>query len=245
MVDAEREWAMDPEFEALNRVARYRNRLDEIREWQGLLSDTMLTISGYRMDLAPARGSDPPVMGGDAMVMVGPWSSDAEHGDDTPHPAQIVREWVERLEGPARGSWVEGWRWLRDEVPAILGSPWCAAWCEDIDGLWHRLASLTGNAPAPSEAEVQRRLVDHADELPDDALLTLAEVDAAWPGCGVSGRVRTARSRENARARRQERPPVHRLEPDARGRYRVGALREVYPDVVPPCSLHRPVGGVT
>lgn len=223
---------MDDEFQQQNRVNHYRNRLDDIRVWYGELSDTMLSVSSARMDLAPARGSGRRLPGGDAMVMVGPWAPDADEGDDTPHPAQIVREWVERLAGESMRSWAANWRWLFDAVPRILESQWASAWCSDVDALWHRLASLTGHAPVVEDEEVQRRLVDHAEELPDDAMLTLAQVESAWPGRNISGRVRTARSKENARARREDRPPRHRLEPDRRGRYRLGDLRAQYPDTL-------------
>ena len=237
---------MDEEFELMNRVNYYRHRLDDIRVWYGQLPETMLAVSSARMDLAPARGSGRRLPGGDAMVMIGPWSSDADEGDDTPHPAQIVREWVERLAGEAAGSWTANWRWLVDAVPMILGSQWASAWCSDIDALWHRLASLTGNAPVVESDEVQRRLVDHADDLPDDAMLTLAQVEAAWPGRGISGRIRSARSKENARARREDRPPRHRLEPDRRGRYRLGDLRALYPDTLTRSeSLRSTAGSVT
>ena len=54
------------------------------------------TISGYSMDLTGIRGTTDRIPGGDALAMRGPWSRDADHGDDLPHPDQILREVLDR-----------------------------------------------------------------------------------------------------------------------------------------------------
>lgn len=160
------------DFEHLNTINRYRNRLDDIRDWKALLPEVMLTISGYSMNLTGVRGTSDRMPGGDALVMTGPWSGDADHGDDLPHPDQVLREWVERLDGKARGSWTENWRWLRDQSPAILGTQWADQWKADIDALWWRLAKLTGNAPEPEPTpEITNGMViDALRENPDHRL---------------------------------------------------------------------------
>lgn len=171
------------DFEHLNLIARYRNRLDDILDWYRALPDTMLTISSHAMDLAGTRGTTSRIPGGDALAMLGPWSADADHGDDLPHPAQTIHEWVETINGTAHRTLTENWRWLRDHVPHILESPWATAWREDIDALWHRLERLSGDAP---RTEQEHRGPEHcqavADEIPDDFRLTAKDADLFWPG---------------------------------------------------------------
>ena len=134
-------------------IGTMRDRLEDVRQWRGQLSDVMLTISGYSMDLTGIRGTTDRIPGGDALAMRGPWAPDADHGDDLPHPDQIIREWSHTIHDhhgtvpPARATWAEHWRYLWDETQRILESPWAEAWCEDITALWWRLAKLTGNEP--------------------------------------------------------------------------------------------------
>lgn len=160
------------DFEQLNQIARYRNRLDDIRQWLPQLSDTMTAITGYCMSLAPVRGTAPRMPGGDALAMLAPYASDADHGDDLPHPQQIIREWVETLDGRARRTWTENWRRLHDLTPMILESPWADAWRTDIDALWWRLARLTGNAPdiAPPPTRSIDDVWDALEQNPDHEL---------------------------------------------------------------------------
>ena len=178
------------DFDHLNQIARYRNRLDDIREWRPLLSDTILTLSAINLSLAPARGSTDRIPGGDALAMLGPWAPDADHGDDLPHPDQIIREWSHTIHDhhgtvpPARATWAEHWRYLRDETQRILESPWAEAWRADIDALWWRLARLTGNAPNDDEDTMRGALdcINARDDLPPDTRLTAKDADRFWPG---------------------------------------------------------------
>lgn len=171
-------------------IGRYRQRLTDIREWRTQLTDVMLTVSGYAMDLTGVRGTTDRIPGGDALAMLAPWAPDADHGDDLPHPDQIIREWATTIHDhqgnvpPARATWAQQWRFLYDQTPAILESPWAADWQSDIDALWHRLAALTGNAPTP-DTPTNRGPEDCqllADRLPDDARLTARDADLFWPG---------------------------------------------------------------
>lgn len=175
------DWLDD--LEEQNLVNRYRNRLDDIHTWYRALPDTMLTVSGYAMDLAGTRGTTSRIPGGDALAMLAPWSSDADHGDDLPHPAQTVNEWVKAIDGTARRTFAENWRWLRDHVPQILESQWAPAWRQDIDALWYRLEKLSGDAP---RTETQHRgpldCQAEADNIPDNFRLTARDADLFWPG---------------------------------------------------------------
>lgn len=215
------------DFDQQNLVNRYRNRLDEILTWYHALPDTMLSISGYAMDLAGTRGTTSRIPGGDALAMLGPWSADADHGDDLPHPAQTIHEWTETINGTSHRSLTENWRWLRDHVPHILESPWATAWREDIDALWHRLERLSGDAPRPEQQN--RGPLDceaRAHEIPDHQRLTLTETQSFWPK--VRNRVEVDRHRERDQAKKAKRPPEYRCDPDEKGRYLVSDLREHY-----------------
>lgn len=228
-------------------IGTYREKLDQIREWRPQLSDTILTLSAINLSLAPARGSTDRIPGGDALAMLGPWSADADEGDDLPHPDQVIREWSQTIHGyldatpPARSTWATHWRYLYDQCPSILESPWAEHWQADITALWWRLARLTGNAPNDEEETLQRQLVDHANELPDHARLTLTELDKTYPGRNLSQRIRTARSKENARARQEHRPARHPFDPDYKRRYLLGDIRNNYPETRPVGTIYATV----
>lgn len=214
-------------------IGTMRDRLEDIRSWKEQLSDTMVTISGYSMDLTGIRGTTDRIPGGDALAMLGPWAPDADHGDDLPHPDQIIREWSHTIHDhhgtvpPARATWAEHWRYLWDETQRILESPWAEAWCEDITALWWRLARLTGNAPkddTPTMADAEE-IQRHAAKVPDHTMLTLREADRFAPG--IENRVKRDRNAERDRARRQHREPDYRCDPDG-PRYQVADLRRHY-----------------
>lgn len=130
-------------------VDYWRTILNAIDRMLAEIPDTMLTISSYSMDLAgPASSTEPPLPGGDGLVLTGPWASDATHGDDTPHPAQTIIEWCERIRAH-RGSpntrrprYGEALRYLRDETPWILESAAADAWCTDLEAVHGRLRAL-------------------------------------------------------------------------------------------------------
>lgn len=215
----------EDDLERLNLVARYRSRLDDIRQWRADLPDVMVKICGTAPDLSNVRGSGitTGLPGGDALAMLGPWAPDADQGDDLPHPDQIVFEWTERLAGRALRTWAQNWRWLYDHTPDILQSPAAVAWRSDINALWHRLESLVGDRDrpvttnrGPDECRAAGGLV------PGTARVTLAEADKLFDG--IRNRVDVDRSRARAR----HRPPRYKCQPDSRGRYLVQDLRDHY-----------------
>ncbi|PMC76391.1 hypothetical protein [Brachybacterium sp. UMB0905] len=166
-------------------IGTMRDRLEDIRHWRGQLSDVMLTITCHAMDLTGIRGTTNRIPGGDALAMLGPWAPDADHGDDLPHPDQILREWMETItEQPSPSSWEECWRWHWDSTPRILESPWAEEWQQDLTALWWRLARLTGNEPKHEEDTMRGALdcINARDDLPPELRLTARDADRFWPG---------------------------------------------------------------
>ena len=130
-------------------VDHWRNILNAIDRMLAEVPDTMLTIPSYSMDLAgPANTTELPLPGGDALVLTGPWASDATHGDDTPHPAQTIVEWAHTIHD-AHGAvsaaglrYAQALRYLRDQTPWILESRWAPAWRDDLEAVHGRLRAL-------------------------------------------------------------------------------------------------------
>ncbi|HEX7349602.1 hypothetical protein [Brachybacterium sp.] len=198
-------------------IGTMRDRLENIRQWRGQLTDVMLTITSHGPDLTGIRGTTDRIPGGDALAMLGPWAPDADHGDDLPHPDQVLREWRETItEDTHRGSWEECWRWHWDQTQRILESPWAEEWQQDLTALWWRLARLTGNAPkddVPTMADAEE-IQRHAAAVPDHTMLTLREADRFAPG--IENRVKRDRNAERDRARRQHRDPDYRCDPEGK-----------------------------
>lgn len=153
-------------------VDYWRNILNAIDRMLTEVPDTLLTISSYSMDLAgPSTATEPPLPGGDALVLTGPWASDATVGDDTPHPAQTVVEWAHTIHDargavPAAGlRYAEALRYLRDQTPWILGSPWAAAWREDLEAVHGRLRALV-----PAEVDERHDSTPLEEAITDEQL---------------------------------------------------------------------------
>lgn len=214
-------------------IGRYRQRLTDIREWRTQLTDVMLTVSGYAMDLTGVRGTTNRIPGGDALAMLAPWAPDADHGDDLPHPDQIIREWATTIHDhqgnvpPAHATWGQQWRFLYDQAPAILECPYAQEWAADIDSLWHRLAALTGNAPTPDTPDMAGpdECLAAAERVPDDTRLTLRQAERFAPG--IENRVKRDRNAERDRARRDHRTPAYKCEPHG-SQWVIADLRRYY-----------------
>lgn len=199
------------DLEQLNLVARYRNRLDDIRTWYSELPDLILAIGSQALDLTGIRGTTDRIPGGDALAMLGPWAPDADHGDDLPHPIQICREWVDTINGQPLPTFTQNWRWLRDHTPRILESQWATAWRQDIDNLWGRLSALTGhNDPKPPPEPINLHTM--ALDIPDDARLTPTEAGHFFPGI-------TEKIKDDKHHRRLT------ITPDEKGRYTAADLK--------------------
>lgn len=218
-------------------------KLDEIKWMYPRISDTMLMISGSGLDLTGIRGTTDRIPGGDALAMLGPWSPGYDEPDDLPHPGQIVREWADRWRqatrapDPISAKWATHLAVLRSNTEWFIRQDRNGDFRKDIRALWWRLARLTGNAPDNEHETLQRQLADVANDLPDHARLTLTEIDKTWPDRNLSQRIRTARSKENARARTEHREPAHPFNPDENRRYLVKDIRNHYPETRPMGTL--------
>ncbi|WP_087483551.1 hypothetical protein [Brachybacterium massiliense] len=205
-------------------VDYWRNTLNAIDRMLTEIPDTMLTISSYAMDLAgPSTSTEPPLPGGDALVLTGPWASDATHGDDTPHPAQTIVEWAHTIYDAhgtiptARLRYAEALRYLRDQTPWILESPWTTAWRDDIEAVHGRLRALVPaevddrHDSTPLEETID--LTAMADLIPEDKLLTRDEAEHFWPNrldptAWATLRKRAQRAREDGHNIPHRRYPV-------------------------------------
>lgn len=215
------------DFHHQNTINKWRNRLDDIRDWHQQLPNTMLHTPSPTIDLTGIRGTTNRIPGGDHLTMLGPYASDATYGDDTPHPTQILTEWAERIANTTPRTFTAAWRWNRDHTPHILTTPYRDAWTQDIHTLWGRLATLTGNhAPTPPTNRGPQDLQAAAQTIPNHTRLTLKEADMAFPG--IRNRIEVSRHREHANATKQHRPPNHPCNPDHKGRYLTADLRKHY-----------------
>ena len=212
---------MDPDFETQNTINHYRNRLTDIRDWIPQLTDTMLTISGYSMNLSGVTAnSSPQLPGGDALTMLAPYSDGNLEPDDTPHPAQIIIEGAHAIDrAQARGTreytFAEAWARNHTAIPWLHANGHLQAWAEEIDALWNRLGRLTGNIEKPAPTTWPGHITEYADQIPDHTKLTLQEADHFWPG--IHTRIRTQRSRGQT-------TPT----PDQTGRYTAEELRNYH-----------------
>lgn len=161
----------------LEHTGHWQDRLEDIRHWYGQLPDQLASITGYAMNLTgPDHATEPPIPGGDVLVLTGPWAPDATCGDTTPHPDQTITEWSHTIHDAhglvpnPRATWTQHWRYLHDQTPWILDSPWADAYTTDIEQLWWHLARLTGNQlddptppPPATDTDVWNALEQHPD----------------------------------------------------------------------------------
>lgn len=171
-------------------VREIGEKLEDIKFMYPQLSDVMLTVSGYAMDLTGIRGSStPPLPGGDALAMLGPHSIGYDEPDDLPHPAAWIKDWADKWREATRTPRKPGEKWaahlaiLQANVAWFIRQDRTGDFRTDIRAMHGRLASLTGNSgkdPEPQRGpeELQAR----ADEIPDDAMLTRDQAEQCWPG---------------------------------------------------------------
>lgn len=193
-------------------------KLEEIRWMYPRIGDTMLTISGYAMDLTGISGSsEPPLPGGDALAMLGPWSPGYDEPDDLPHPGQIVREWADRWRQATRAPDPIGAKWathlavLRSNTEWFIRQDRNGHFRKDIRAIHGRLESLTGNSerPAPAPNPTPEEVLAALREKPEH-LLTRKELGTIL---GIPpSTITTWRSRG--------------LAADEKGRYRAGDILE-------------------
>lgn len=191
-------------------------KLQDIRFMYPQLSDVMLTVSGYAMDLTGVRSSNvPPLPGGDALAMLGPHSIGYDEPDDLPHPAQIISEWADRWREATRTPVRPGEKWAAHLAILQANTAWfirqdrTGDFRTDIRAIHGRLSSLTGNSepPTPTPEPTPEEILDALREKPEHRL-TRKELSTAL---GIpASTITTWRSRG--------------LTTDEKGRYRAGDI---------------------
>lgn len=172
---------------ALEIVGHWHVKLEEIRTMYPRINDTMYQITSRPLDLTGIRSTaEPPMPGGDALVITAGWARDAEHADDTPHPEQIIiesAEAVDRYQGHAEQRYTFDTAWHRnyEAVPWLHANGYLEGWGEPISSAHYRLASLLGDAPdkpSPPPADITK--MGHL--IPAGTHLTRDQAERFWPG---------------------------------------------------------------
>lgn len=200
--------------------------LRDVLTWSGQLQDVMCALPGCGGGSGRgAKRVHPPMPGGEALAL----RVRASDGSD---PASVVRDWALKLRRDLREPVplhrpMEGEvRFMLRHLDALRGLPWATECWRELQGVWTRLGEAVGHLREEPTAPEPRSPESLADEVPDTARLKLAEAEQFWPG--ISGRVRTARSRHRARSARRSYvydPEAGPAQPDDAGRYAVADLR--------------------
>lgn len=201
--------------------------LRDLIAWDAQLVDVMCSPPQAGRGLARgAQRVHPPLPGGTALAL----RVKAADGSD---PASVVRHWGWQLRRelrepiPLHRTLGTEAQHLRKHVAALRGASWAPECWRDLVEVWTRLGEATGQVRQEPEEPEPRSPAALADQVPDGALVSLAEADKFWPG--ISGRVRTARSRHRARSARRSYvhdPDAGPAQPDGRGKYLVADLRK-------------------
>lgn len=223
---------LDNEFKTINLINHYRNRLDDIRQWYGELSDTMTTITGYKMDLANTHPTGVHKLpGGDALAMRGPYSTGNTEPDDLPHPAQIIIEGahtIDRLQNRTHRpyNFAEAYHRNHEALPWLYDNGHLQTWAIEINTLWHKLGHLTGHHNTPTTTNIFTNPITHyAPHIPAGTMLTLRQADRLSPG--IENRVKRDRHAERTRAHKQNRTPTYRANPTGT-KWNINDLRTHY-----------------
>lgn len=174
-------------------IDHWRNRLNAIDRMLTEAPEQHITISSYSMDLAgPTKATEPPLPGGDILDITGPWALNATYGDD-PTPRQVIAEWCMTIRRDRTGQdqpiprHAEALRYLRDETPWILDSPWADHYQADIDNAHARLRALIPRVIEEDEPHDDSTPPEPIDIttlghlIPDDVMLTRDEAEHFWP----------------------------------------------------------------
>lgn len=170
----------------LETVGHWRDTLEDIRTWYPLITDTMYQISSKPLDLSGIRATaEPPLPGGDALVLTCAWARDATHTDDTPHPAQIIiesAEAIDRYQGHTEQHYTFATAWERnhDAVPWLHANGYLDGWGAGISAAHHRLQALVGETPPKEEPEPDD-ITQMGHLIPAGTMLTRDEAEHFWP----------------------------------------------------------------
>lgn len=171
---------------ALEIVGHWQDMLERIRTWYPQITDTMYQISSQPLDLSGIRATaEPPMPGGDALVITAAWSPDATYDDDTPHPAQIIIEAAEAIDryqgyGEQQYTFATAWERNHEAVPWLHANGYLDGWGEGIAAAHHRLQSLIGDEPSKPEPE-PADITKMGHLIPSDVMLTRTEAEHFWP----------------------------------------------------------------
>lgn len=175
--------------------------------YEGL--DVADSVLASRPAGARSASPDPALPGGDRMVMLCPWSGDADEADGTVHPVQVLTEWATTLGFAQRGApecrtLRAAAAYLQAEMTWIVSSGWREPFSAEIERTHRRLTAL-GLPPEVDEdfdavairdteiAMARLRLQALAAQIPEGTRLTPAEAGAIWPG--IDGRIKVAKHR--------------------------------------------------
>lgn len=171
---------------ALEIVGHWQDTLEDIRTWYPQITDTMYQISSRPLDLSGIRATaEPPLPGGDALVITAAWASDATHTDDTPHPAQIIiesAEAIDRYQGHAEQQYTFATAWERNyqAVSWLHANGYIDRWGKGINAAHHRLQSLIGDEPSKPQPEPED-ITQTGHLIPSEVMLTRTEAEHFWP----------------------------------------------------------------
>lgn len=211
------------DFEQQNEINRQRHRLDDIRQMINDIPELHITVSSYAMDLAgPAPSVEPPLPGGDALDITGPWSPNATYGDQAP-PRQVITEWAMTVydahdQVPPPGlRFTQALTYLREKTPWILSSPWADTYRAEINAVYGRLRALC--PPEVDESHDDTSQEESTDItamwhlIPNGKMLTRDETEMFIPGKldqrdWATLRKRTQRARETGHEIPASRYPI-------------------------------------
>lgn len=209
---------------ALEIIGHWQDMLEEIRTWYPQITDTMYQIRSQPLDLSGIRATaEPPLPGGDALVITSAWARDATYDDDTPHPAQIIienAEAIDRYQGYSERTYTFATAWHRNHeaVPWLHANGYIDAWGEGITAAHHRLQSLIGDTPSKPEPEAED-ITKMGHLIPSNVMLTRTEAEHFWPDTLDNTRWAMIRKRaQRARERGHEIPY---------GKYPVDWIRDI------------------
>lgn len=201
--------------------AAWKKTIEDVVDWCEQLDEVMCSLQAVRSGLGRgAKQVDPPLPGGQALALKVPAA-------DRTDPESVVRDYALMLRRdlrepvplhrPLRG---EG-EYLLARLQQLQASPWASVCWRELESAWRELGKVTGHLRLQQQTDPTPPLRELADRVPDSARLTLSEADKFWPG--VSARVRTARSRDRVKKRRD--PAAGPAQPDENRRYLVQDLR--------------------
>lgn len=228
---------LDHDLAIDNAAAHLRNVVTDIRDYWHMLPDqyTVLTGTGHSLTPRGPRAPFPAMPGGDRLAATLPEHDSGRNGGRAlPHDPPSVPSTIERITEDIASQ-------LRYTAPTTLDGMflYLLAHSHHIVTLDHyqdddpdeptiltelhrlqgTLARLVGDHEKPDPVP-EKPLIERADEIPPDTMLTPSEADHVWPG--IADRVKAQKTRQRKPGHSGYKLPP----PDWKGRYRVETLAE-------------------